>query len=104
GLGSSGISLVGAAESAATAVDAVDWEAVSRAPRDRAAIAVDQPPADGSPSAGEQDAAEAEDLWPHQAGSAAPAPDSGENRQLGCEHARIYRSGFSFSFGQFGGR
>ena len=103
-LGGGGISLVGAAESAATAVDAVDWEAVSRPPRDRAAIAVDQPPADGSPAAGEQDAAEAEDLWPDQAGSAAQAPDSGENRQLGCEHARIYRSGFSFSFGQFGGR
>jgi hypothetical protein len=54
GLGGGGISLVGAAEGAAAAVDAVDSEAVSRPPRDCAAIAVDQSPADGSPAAGEQ--------------------------------------------------
>src|ERR1019366_2929943 len=62
GLGGGGISLVGAVESAAAVVDAVDSEALSRPPRDRTAIAVEHSPTDGSPAAGEPDATEAADF------------------------------------------
>src|SRR3989441_5375038 len=78
-LGSGRLPVVGAAEGAVADLDAVDAKAVSAERSDGAATSVHQSPADGSPTAGQEDPAEEAHLWPHQARPSAQAPHPGED-------------------------
>ena len=80
GVGSGGIPVVGAAEGNVADVDAVDSQALRHRPREGAGITGDQPAADGSPTAGPEDASAPETLRTHQARLAAETPDCDQDR------------------------
>src|SRR6267142_1786273 len=88
-MGGGRVSLVGAVESAATGLDAVDPQAFQVKPSDRETTALDQSAADGPPTGGQEEPKEAADLRTHQAGLSAQAPHPGEDRQLGREVTRL---------------
>ena len=69
GMGGGGLSLVGAAEGSAAAVDAVDSPALPSWGGGRRAAASHERAADGPAAGGAEAGAEAEDLWAHQAGT-----------------------------------
>jgi hypothetical protein len=74
-------------------VDALDPEAIQGGQERGTAVAVNQSPANGSPAASEQDAAEEAHLRSHQTRFTAEAAHSCEDRQLGCNFAGVHRSG-----------
>src|SRR6266853_1433242 len=81
-LGGGRVPLVGAVESAAAGLDAVDPQALQVKPRDRETTAFDQAAADGPSARRHEEPNEAADLRTHQAGLSAQAPHPSEDRQL----------------------
>ncbi len=72
-MGGGRVSLVGAVESAATGLDAVDPQALQGKPRDGETTALDQCAADGPATGSPEGPKEAADLRAHQAGLSAEA-------------------------------
>src|SRR3974377_1990628 len=100
-MGGSRLSLVGAAEGAASVVDAVDSQTLSGAAGDREAAFADECASDGPAAEGPEDAPASTALWADQARVFAEAPHSGEDRSLGCDDTRIYGSGSGVALGEF---
>src|SRR5256885_16620600 len=73
-MGGGRVSLVGAVESAATGLDAVDPQALQGKPHDRETTALDQSAADGPSTRRQEEPKKAADLRAHQAGPSAQAP------------------------------
>src|SRR6266436_3717570 len=103
-MGGGGLSLVGAVESAAAGLDAVDPQALQVKPEDRETTARDQSTADGPSTGRQEEPKEAADLRAHQAGLSAQAPHPGEDRQLGRAVTRLHGSRFGLAFREFGRR
>ena len=91
-MGGGRVSLVGAVESAAAGLDAMDPQALQVKPSDRETTALDQPAADGPSTGRQEESKEAADLRAHQAGLSAQAPHPGEDRQLGRDLTRLHGS------------
>src|SRR5882762_7303717 len=103
-MGGGRVSLVGALESAATRVDAVDPQALQVKPSDGETTALDQSAADGPSTGCQEEPKEAADLRAHQAGLSAQTPHPGEDRQLGREVTGLHGSRFGRAFREFGRR
>src|SRR6267143_5294107 len=103
-MGGGGLSLVGAVESAAADLDALDPQALQVKPEDRETTARDQSTADGPSTGGQEEPTETADLRAHQAGLSVEAPHTGENRQLGRAVTRLHGSRFGLAFRKFGRR
>ena len=100
-MGGGRISLVGAVESAAAGLDALDPQAFQVKPRDRETTAVHQSAADGPPAGRQEEPTETADLRAHQAGLSVEASHPGEDRQLGCGVSRLHGSRFGLAFRKF---
>src|SRR5215469_10753202 len=100
-MGGRRLSLVGAAESAASVVDAVDSQTLSGAAGAGTAAFADECAANGPAAEGPEDAPASKALWADQARVSAEAPHSGEDRSLGCDDSRIYGSGSGVTLGEF---
>src|SRR6267378_4438343 len=103
-MGGGRVPLVGAVESAATGLDAVDPQAFQVKPSDRETTAGHQSAADGPSTGGQEEPKEAADLRTHQAGLSAQAPHPGEDRQLGRAVTGLHGSRFGLAFREFGRR
>src|SRR6202162_6222773 len=88
-MGGGRVSLVGAVESAATGVDAVDPQALQVKPHDRETTALDESAADGPSTGCQEEPKRSAGLRAHQAGLSAQAPHPGEDRQLGRDLTRL---------------
>src|SRR5713226_761563 len=103
-MGGRRISLVGAVESAAAGLDAVDPQALQVELGDREATALDQCAADGPSIGSQEEPTETADLRAHQAGLSAQASHPDKDRQLGRSVARLHGSRSSLTFREFRGR
>src|ERR1700681_2159852 len=103
-MGGGRLPLVGAVESAAAGLDALDPEALQVKPGDRETTARDQSAADGPTTGGPEEPTETADLRTHQAGLSVEAPHPREDRQLGREVPRVHRSRSGLAFREFGRR
>src|SRR5215472_2276347 len=101
-MGGRRLSLVGAAEGAASVVDAVDSQTLSGAAGDGKAAVADECAADGPAAEDPEDAPASTTLWADQARVFAEAPHSGEDRSMGCDDTWIYGGRFGVPFGEFG--
>src|SRR5258708_1717024 len=100
-MGGRRVSLVGALESAAAGLDAVDPQALQVKPGDRETTASDQSAADGPSTGRQEDTTAAADLRTHQAGLSAQAPHPGEDRQLGRDLTGLHGSRPGLAFREF---
>src|SRR6267143_6493040 len=79
-MGGGRLSLVGAVESAAAGLDALDPQALQVKPGDRETTARDQSAADGPTTGGPEEPTETADLLAHQAGLLVEASHPGKDR------------------------
>src|SRR6266478_3056809 len=105
GLGSRGLSLLGATQSSATVVAAVGHQALDHLGPSPKAAAYDQPLYHRPPTQVQKAPTENQALRAHQARHFAQTSYPHQNRLLGCQNARLYRNRFGLSLRQlcFGG-
>lgn len=100
-MGGCRVSLIGATESAAAGLDAVDPQAVQDAPGDGETTAVHQSAADRPAVKEQEDGAETTDLRAHQARLPTATPHSRKDGQRGRNPTGFHRNRYGLAFWKF---